>query len=83
TPALAERHGYRGRSDLEVFAGRNVYIFEFKYNKSLQEAMDQIRDRDYAGRYAMDPRQIYLIGANFIEDADTRRLEYEIVTINS
>lgn len=78
TPALAERHGYRGRSDLEVFAGRNVYIFEFKYNKSLQEAMDQIRDRDYAGRYAMDPRQVYLIAANFIEDADTRRLEYEI-----
>ncbi|MDE6195025.1 MAG: ATP-binding protein [Muribaculaceae bacterium] len=78
TPALAERHGYRGRSDLEVFAGRNIYIFEFKYNKSLQEAMDQIHSRDYAGRYAMDSRQVYLIGANFIEDADNRRLEYEI-----
>ena len=78
TPALAERHGYRGRSDLEVFAGRNIYIFEFKYNKSLQEAMNQIHSRDYAGRYAMDSRQVYLIGANFIEDADNRRLEYEI-----
>ena len=78
TPALAERHGYRGRSDLEVFAGRNIYIFEFKYNKSLQEAMDQIHSRDYAGRYAMDSRQVYLIGANFIEDPDNRRLEYEI-----
>ncbi|MDE5585758.1 MAG: PD-(D/E)XK nuclease domain-containing protein, partial [Muribaculaceae bacterium] len=78
TPALAERHSYRGRSDLEVFAGRNIYIFEFKYNKSLREAMDQIKDRDYAGRYAMDPRRVYLIGANFIEDKDTRRLEYEI-----
>ncbi|MDE7346470.1 MAG: ATP-binding protein [Muribaculaceae bacterium] len=77
-PALAECHSYRGRSDLEVFAGRNIYIFEFKYNKTLQEAMDQLRDRDYAGRYAMDPRRVYLIGANFIEDADTRRLEYEI-----
>ena len=78
TPALAERHGYRGRSDLEVFAGRNIYIFEFKYNKSVREAMDQIHSRDYAGRYAMDSRQVYLIGANFIEDADNRRLEYEI-----
>ena len=77
-PALAEPRSYRGRSDLEVFAGRNIYIFEFKYNKSLQEAMDQIKDRDYAGRYAMDSRQVYLIGANFIEDADTRRLEYDI-----
>ena len=78
TPALAERHGYRGRSDLEVFAGKNIYIFEFKYNKSVQEAMNQIHSRDYAGRYAMDSRQVYLIGANFIEDADNRRLEYEI-----
>ena len=78
TPALAERHGYRGRSDLEVFAGRNIYIFEFKYNKSVQDAMDQIHSRDYAGRYAMDSRQVYLIGANFIEDADNRGLEYEI-----
>ena len=78
TPALAERHGYRGRSDLEVFAGRNIYIFEFKYNKSVREAMDQIHSRDYAGRYAMDSRHIYLIGANFIEDPDNRRLDYEI-----
>ncbi|MDE5793411.1 MAG: ATP-binding protein [Muribaculaceae bacterium] len=77
-PALAEIHSYKGRSDLEVFAGRNIYIFEFKYNKSLQEAMEQIRNRDYAGRYAMDSRQVYLIGANFIEDANTRGLEYEI-----
>ena len=82
TPALAERHGYRGRSDLEVFAGRNIYIFEFKYNRSVHEAMDQIHSRDYAGRYAMDSRQVYLIGANFIEDADTRRLEYEIEAWN-
>ncbi|MDE7347961.1 MAG: ATP-binding protein [Muribaculaceae bacterium] len=79
-PALAERHSYRGRPDLEVFAGRNIYIFEFKYNKSLQEAMDQLRDRDYAGRYAMDQRPVYLIGANFIEDKDNRGLEYEIKT---
>ena len=78
TPALAERHGYRGRSDLEVFAGRNIYIFEFKYNRSVREAMDQIHSRDYAGRYAMDSRHIYLIGANFREDPDNRRLEYEI-----
>ena len=77
-PSLTELHSYKGRSDLEVFAGRNIYIFEFKYNKSLKEAMQQIYDRDYAGRYAMDTRQIYLIGANFIEDKENRGLEYEI-----
>ncbi|MDE7347959.1 MAG: ATP-binding protein [Muribaculaceae bacterium] len=80
TTALAEHHSYRGRSDLEVFSGKNIYIFEFKYNKTVREAMDQLRDRDYAGRYAMDQRPVYLIGANFIEDRDNRGLEYEIKT---
>ncbi|MDE6510828.1 MAG: ATP-binding protein, partial [Muribaculaceae bacterium] len=78
TPAVAEHHGYKGRSDLEVFAGRNVYVFEFKYNKSVQEAMDQIRSRDYAGRYALDPRTVYLIAANYNENKEDRRLSYEI-----
>ena len=78
TRAIAEHHGYRGRSDLEVFAGKNIYIFEFKYNKSVQEAMSQLHDRDYAGRYAIDQRRLYLIGANFIEHGEERRLEYEI-----
>ena len=78
TRAIAEHHGYRGRSDLEVFAGNNIYVFEFKYNKSVGEAMEQLHERDYAGRYALDPRRLYLIGANFIEHGEERRLEYEI-----
>ena len=78
TPTLAERHGYKGRSDIEAFAAGYIYIFEFKYNKSVQEAMDQIRDRDYAGRYALDSRQVYLIAANFTEDKTNRGLDYEI-----
>ena len=78
TPTLAERHGYKGRSDIEAFAAGNIYIFEFKYNKSVREAMDQIRDRDYAGRYALDSRQVYLIAANFAEDKVNRGLDYEI-----
>ena len=30
-------------------------------------SMAQIHSRDYAGRYALDPRPIYLIAANFNE----------------
>lgn len=82
TPSIAELHGYKGRSDLVVFAARNIYIFEFKYNRSVKEAMEQIHGRDYAGRYAMDSRQVYLIAANFIEDKERRGLEYEIEVIS-
>lgn len=78
TRAIAEHHGYKGRSDMEVATAKYVYLFEFKYNKSAGEAMEQIRSRDYAGRYALDRRSVYLIGANFNENKEKRGLEYEI-----
>ncbi len=78
TQASAENHVYKGRSDLEVLTGKYVYVFEFKYNKSVKEAMEQIHSRDYAGRYAIDDRTVYLIGANFNEKKEDRGLEYQI-----
>ena len=44
--------------------------------------MDQIRDRDYAGRYDMDQRTVYLIGANYNEKKEDRGLQYEIVSLS-
>ncbi len=79
---LAEHHSYKGRSDLEVSNYGYVYIFEFKYNNSVKAAMDQIKSRDYAGRYALDLRTVYLIAANFNEKKDSRGLEYEIEKLN-
>ncbi len=81
TEAQPERHSYKGRSDLEVLTSDYVYLFEFKYNKSVVEAIGQIHSRDYAGRYVMDPRTIYLIGANFNETKEDRGIEYEIVKL--
>ncbi|MDE5998175.1 MAG: PD-(D/E)XK nuclease domain-containing protein, partial [Muribaculaceae bacterium] len=78
TPAIAEHHSYKGRSDIEVFTGRFIYVFEFKYNKSVKEAMDQIHSRDYAGCFAMDSRTVYLIGANLNDKKEERGLQYEI-----
>lgn len=78
TEAIPERHSYKGRSDLEVLTPDYVYLFEFKYNKSLQDAMQQIYSRDYAGRYGKDSRTVWLIGANFVEKKDERRLEYRV-----
>ncbi len=75
---VAECHSYKGRSDIEVTVGDYVYLFEFKYNRSVEEAMEQIHSRDYAGRYDIDSHTIYLIGANFNEEKDHRGLEYKI-----
>ena len=49
TKVIAEHHSYLGRSDLEAITGNYIYLFEFKYNKSVTEAINQIRI--YAGRY--------------------------------
>ena len=43
--------------------------------------MSELQDRDYAGCYLMDTRTVYLIGANFIEDKDSRSLQYEITAL--
>lgn len=78
TRSIAEHHGYKGRSDIEVATGDYIYLFEFKYNRSVAEAMEQIHSRDYAGQYGLDRRTIYLIGANFNESKNDRGLQYEI-----
>lgn len=83
TKSIAEHHSYKGRSDIEVATSAYLYIFEFKYNRSVSEAMDQIHSRDYAGRYALDSRTIYLIGANYNENKENRGLEYKIETANN
>lgn len=75
---IAEHDGYIRRSDLEVATGHFIYVFEFKYNKSVKDAIEQIHSRDYSGRFAMDDRKVYLIGANFNEKKEKRGLEYEI-----
>ena len=79
TEAMPERHSYKGRSDLEVLTDDYIYVFEFKYNKSLKEARDQILDRDYAGRYKMDNRKVFLIAVNISDNKENRVFEYEII----
>lgn len=77
TETVAEHHSYRGRSDLEVETPDYIYVFEFKYGRSVEEAVAQLHERDYDGRYESDKRRVYLIAANL--SADTRLLSWEIL----
>ncbi|MBP3297899.1 MAG: PD-(D/E)XK nuclease domain-containing protein [Lachnospiraceae bacterium] len=40
-------------------------MFEFKLDKSAEEALRQIEDMKYADAYAADQRKLYKIGINF------------------
>ena len=55
----------RGYADAVIETPTNVFVFEFKHRKSAKAAIRQIRERDYAAKWAGGPRPVTLIGINF------------------
>jgi hypothetical protein len=68
-----ERHTSDGRMDMVVQTADYIYIFEFKLDKSADEALAQIEESQYALPFATDSRKLYKIGVNF--SSKTRRIE--------
>ena len=62
---MTEIHSAKGRADCIVETDDYVYIFEFKRDKSVEEALQQIEDMGYAKPYAADYRTLLKIGVNF------------------
>lgn len=60
-----ESHTNKGRMDMTVKTADYIYIFEFKFNKTAQEALDQIDQKGYAEQFASDGRAITKVGVNF------------------
>ena len=61
----AERHTSLGRMDVTLQTRDYVYIMELKVDKSADEALRQIEDRQYAAPFAADPRRLFKIGVCF------------------
>ena len=68
-----ERHTSDGRMDMVVQTADYIYLFEFKLDKSADDALVQIEEKQYAAPFAHDPRKLYKIGVNF--SSETRRIE--------
>jgi hypothetical protein len=68
-----ERATSDGRIDMIVKTSDYIYIFEFKLDKTADEAMQQIEDKQYAKPFEHDGRYIYKIGVNF--STKTRRID--------
>jgi hypothetical protein len=60
-----------GHADAVVQTLTDVYIFEFKFNKTAEEGMAQIKKKDYAGKYRASDKQITGIAVNFSSDKKT------------
>ncbi len=58
-----------GRIDMLVLTRQHVYIFEFKVNTqgSAQDAIDQIKEREYFRIVSAEGRPVHLVGVSFDE----------------
>lgn len=61
----AEYHTSQGRIDLVLQTDRFIYIMEFKFEGTAEEALRQINEKKYALPFASDPRKLFKIGINF------------------
>ena len=74
----AEYHTSHGRIDMVVKTPQYIYVMEFKFEGSADDAIAQIDSRNYALPFMSDGRKVYKIGVNF--SAETRNIEKWIVS---
>lgn len=55
----------KGRIDMVVEVKDKIYVLEFKCNQSSDEAIKQIRSKNYADSYLQKGKAVHLMGINF------------------
>jgi hypothetical protein len=60
--AQAEVMTSKGRIDVVVQTQAHIYILEFKVQHTALEALQQIKDKQYAQKYKSEGKPIYLVG---------------------
>ncbi len=63
--AKPEWHTSRGRIDLLLRMRNYIYIIELKLDGTPEEALAQIREKDYVRQFAGDPRPVVRLGVTF------------------
>ncbi|NMA41980.1 MAG: hypothetical protein GX946_01210 [Oligosphaeraceae bacterium] len=61
----AESRTSNGRIDAVVKTDQRICLFEFKIDKNADEALSQIKNKDYVRKYMLSGKKVYLIGASF------------------
>ena len=73
----AEYHTSCGRIDMLVESRDYRYVMEFKLDGTAEEALQQIKTKDYALPFAVDGKKTFLVGMNF--SRETRNIERYII----
>ena len=61
----AEYRTSQGRIDMTIETDKYVYIFEFKFDKTAELALQQIKDNNYTLPFQSSGKQIICLGVNF------------------
>ena len=64
-----------GSPDAVIKTKKTIYVFEFKYDQSAEEALAQLRAKHYADAFASDGRRVYYVGVNYNPAADVRTID--------
>ena len=73
-----EERSTKGRADAVVKTNDYIYVFEFKLDGNVDEALKQIDEKGYLLPYNVDQRQVVKIGVSF--DSTERNIgEWKIV----
>ena len=78
----AEYHTSQGRIDMTIETVDYAYIFEFKFDKSADDALQQIKANNYAQPFCTSGKTIMLIGANFnhkLKNIDEYKIEKVVI----
>jgi hypothetical protein len=55
----------KGRMDAVIKTDTHIYVIEFKLDKTAEKALQQIKDRNYLQKFALDQRQKVMVGVSF------------------
>jgi len=72
-----ERQSARGRADAVLQDKAGTYVFEFKYGKTAQEAMEQARTKEYGNPWMDSSLPVFYVGVNY--DPEKRGIDDPLV----
>jgi len=72
-----ERQSARGRADAVLQDKTGTYVFEFKYGKTPQEALEQARTKEYGNPWLDSSLPVFHVGVNY--DPEKRGIDDPLV----
>lgn len=75
---LVEQHTAKGRTDLTMETHDTFYVIELKFNKTAEEALQQIKDKHYADAFALKGKPVIKIGINYTITEEVSTLDWVI-----